>query len=81
LTGLPAVPPVPATPAALSALEALRRDWGSAYLIDYDAAKREWWAARRDQTGSLITAASHEALRPKIRADYAARPVSREVAP
>lgn len=81
MTGLPVPPRTPSMPAALSALEALRRDWGTAYVIDYDAAKREWRAARRDQTGSLITAAGHEALRPLIRADYAERAVPREVAP
>jgi hypothetical protein len=81
LTGLPAVPRIPAMPAALSSLEALRRAWGSAYLIDYNAAKREWWAARRDQAGALTTAAGHEALRAAIRADYGEHPVPREVAP
>jgi hypothetical protein len=80
VTGLPAVPHTPAKTAALTPLDELRRDWGTAYLIDCDA-ERGWWAARRDQTGSLITADGHEGLRAKIRADYGERPVSREVAP
>jgi hypothetical protein len=80
VTGLPVVPHIPAMAAALTPIEELRRDWGGAYLIDHDA-KRGWWAARRDQTGTFITADDHEALRAKIRADYGERPVSREVAP
>ena len=80
MTGLPAVPHIPAMPRPLPPRDELRRDWGDAYLIDYDA-ERGWWAARRDQTGTLITAADHEALRAKIRADYGERPVPREVAP
>lgn len=74
------VPQVAAMPAALAPLEELRRDWGGAYLIDHDA-ERGWWAARRDQSGALITAADHEALCALIRADYAERPVPHEVAP
>ena len=75
------MPRIPAMPVVMSPLEELRRDWGDAYLMDYAAVEREWRAVRRDQSGSLITAADHEALRAKIRADYAMRPVPREMAP
>ena len=80
MTGLPAVPHIPAMPRPLTFLGELRRDWGEAYLIDRDA-ERGWWAARRDQTGTLITADDHEELRARIRADYEKRPVPREAAP
>ncbi len=38
-------------------------------------------AGRRDDPAITLTAASPEALRELIRADYQARPVPREVAP
>ena len=80
MTGLPAVPHIPAMPRRLTPLKELRREWGDAYLIDHDA-ERGWWAARRDQTGTFITAPDHEMLRAAIRADYGKRPVAREMAP
>ena len=80
MTGLPAVPPVPVMPAALTPLEELRSDWGDAYLIGHDGGRR-WWAARRGQTGGLLTAEGPGDLRAQILADYAGHPVPREVAP
>lgn len=74
------MPHIPAMPRLLAPLKELRRDWGDAYLIDHDP-ERGWWAARRDQTGTFITAPDHETLRAAIRADYEKRPVPREITP
>lgn len=79
MTGLPPVPHIAAMPRPLAPLEELRRDWGEAYLIDRDA-ERGWWAARRDQTGTLLTAPDADALHAEIRADYGKRPVPRGAA-
>lgn len=60
----------------------LREDWGSAYLITRaPGAARPYRAKRRDDPAVVLTAASPDALRELIRADYFARPVPREVAP
>jgi DNA-binding transcriptional LysR family regulator len=80
VTGLPAVPHILAMPRRLAPLQELRRDWGDAYLIYHDA-ERGWWGARRDQSGTFITAPGHETLRSAVRAGYGKRPVPREVAP
>jgi hypothetical protein len=76
--GLPAVPRVPSMPPELTPLEQLRWHWGDAYLIGRDD-ERGWWAARRDQVGAFLTAADDDDLGQVIRADYAARPVPRDV--
>lgn len=47
-------------------------------MIGHDD-ERGWWAARRDQVGALITAADPEELWSAIHADYAARPVPRDI--
>ncbi len=62
--------------------EMLCEDWGSAYLITRarDPA-HPYRAARRDDPAVILSAADPDALRELIRADYLARPVSREVAP
>ena len=62
--------------------EMLCEDWGSAYLITRARGPAHpCQAARRDDPAVILTAAGPDALRELIRADYLARPVSREVAP
>jgi hypothetical protein len=75
-SGLPAVP-VPAftVPPVRTPLEQLRWDWGGAYEIEKGRARR------RDGLGGWLTAATPGELRSLIGADYAERPVPREVAP
>jgi hypothetical protein len=60
----------------------LCEDWGSAYLITRaPGAAHPYRAERRDDRAVVLTAATPDALRELIRADYLARPVSRDVAP
>jgi hypothetical protein len=60
----------------------LCEDWGSAYRISRaPGAEHHYSAERRDDSAVILTAADPGALRELIRADYWARPVSREVAP
>ena len=60
----------------------LCQDWGSAYRITRTpGAARPYQAERRDDRAAVLTAEGPDALRDLIRADYLARPVSREVAP
>jgi hypothetical protein len=60
----------------------LCEDWGSAYLITrVPAATLPYQAERRDDPAVILTAATPDALRELIRADYFARPVPRELAP
>jgi hypothetical protein len=59
----------------------LCQDWGSAYRITRTPGiAHPHQAERRDDSAVLLTAAGPDALRDLIRADYLARPVSREVA-
>jgi hypothetical protein len=68
--------------AEMDSYEMLCEDWGSAYLITRaPGAAHPYRAERRDDPGVILTAATPAALRRLIRADYWARPVSREVAP
>jgi hypothetical protein len=60
----------------------LCEDWGSAYRITRTGgAEHPYRAERRDDPAVILAAASPGGLRELIRADYAARPVPREVAP
>jgi len=60
----------------------LCEDWGSAYLITRGPDPvHPYRAERRDDPAAILTAATPDALRELIRADYWARPVSREIAP
>jgi hypothetical protein len=62
--------------------EMLCEDWGSAYLISRaPGTAHPCQAARRDEPAVTLTAPGPGPLRELIRADYLARPVSREVAP
>jgi hypothetical protein len=68
--------------AEMDSYEMLCEDWGSAYLITRaPGAAHPYQAERRDDPAVILTAASPDALRDLIRADYWARPVPREVAP
>jgi len=58
------------------ALEDLRHHWGEAYKIGWRAGR--WRAVRRDD-GSAVSADTPGQLLELIRADYAARPVARDV--
>jgi hypothetical protein len=80
MMGLPPVPRILAMPSTLTPLRELRRDWGDAYMTGHDGDRR-WWAARRDQAGTFLTAGDPGELRAQVLADYTARPVPREVAP
>jgi len=60
-------------------LGALRWHWGDAYAICHPAP--DTWIAQRRDTCETLRAATPEALRHKIIADYAARPVGRQAAP
>jgi hypothetical protein len=51
--------------------------WGSAYHISRD--RRMWTAWRRDGRGGTLTDPLPEGLRLRIRADYAACPVPRDL--
>jgi hypothetical protein len=60
----------------------LGEDWGSAYQITRTPGQdHPYRAERRDDPAVTLTAASPGALRELIRADYLARPVTREAAP
>jgi len=60
----------------------LCQDWGSAYRITrIPGTTCPYQAERRDDPAVVLAAAGPDALRDLIRADYLARPVSREVAP
>ena len=78
VTGLPPVPRLPSMPPPRTPLEELRWHWGDAYLIGHDD-ERGWWAGRRDQIGVFMTAAGPEELWSAIHADYAAKPVPRDI--
>lgn len=56
----------------------LESHWGSAYRISYRLGQ---FRAERMDDGSAVRADSAEELLRLIRADYAQRPISRDVAP
>ncbi len=60
------------------ALDALRWHWGEAYEIGRDDASG-WHARRRDRLGGPLTGAGPDELGQAIVADYAFRPVPREL--
>jgi hypothetical protein len=60
-------------------LDELRWHYGEAYLIHHIESAGRWVAQRRDSHGTM-SADSADALFDLIRADYAARPVSRRIA-
>ena len=60
-------------------LKSLRWGWGSAYIVDR-LGPGAWIAQRRDDHTTLRTESAPE-LRDLIMADYAARPVPRDVSP
>lgn len=59
-------------------LDDLRWHWGEAYLIHHLGP--DVWVAQRRDSRQTIGAEDPETLRERIKADYAARPVSRQVA-
>jgi hypothetical protein len=64
----------------MDALNCLKDDWGSAYDITCQPGQAEpWRAIRRDDT-TAVQAPTPGRLRAVIRADYHARPVSRDAA-
>jgi hypothetical protein len=66
----------------MDAFGMLRADWSSAYEITRRAGTAQpYRAVRRDDPGSVLNAKTPAELRGAIRADYARRPVSRDVAP
>ncbi len=60
------------------ALEALRWDWGEAYEIGLDD-ELGWHARRRDGLGGWLTAPGADELYEAIAADYALKPVPRDM--
>jgi hypothetical protein len=60
-------------------LDGLRWHWGDAYLVHYFPEPGRWVAQRRDSHATM-SAESADGLLDLIRADYAARPVSRHIA-
>lgn len=60
-------------------LSALRWGWGEAYRIGADP-ERGWWARRRDDIGGDITADGPGELWAAVLADYALKPVPRDLA-
>ena len=65
-----------------SDLAALRWHWSGAYCIDVSVhGDRQAWTAGRRDGRRVLSAGSQPELREKIRADYIACPVARDVAP
>ena len=62
----------------MAPVDELRWHWGAAYLIHYFETAGKWVAQRRDSHVTM-SADSADGLLEKISADYAARPVSRQV--
>ena len=58
-------------------LSELRWHWGSAYLIEHP--EPDVWLAQRRDDRSVLRAESAGELLDRIRADYAERPVSRQI--
>jgi len=59
-------------------LDDLRWHWGDAYLIHHLGP--DTWVAQRRDSRQTLGAEDAETLRERIKADYAAHPVSRQVA-
>jgi hypothetical protein len=59
-------------------LDELRWHWGSAYLIEHHSP--DVWIAQRQDNRETLRADSPGGLLDRIRADYAAHPVSRRIA-
>ena len=59
-------------------LDDLRWHWGEAYLIHH--LSPDVWVAQRRDSRQTLGAEDPETLRERIKADYAARPVSRQAA-
>jgi hypothetical protein len=57
-------------------LASLRFHWGGAYSISFHLGT---WIAARADTREILQASSAGELRDKIRADYSARPVPRQL--
>jgi len=77
---LAAAPPPPEEnlrPGTAAALEELEFHWGSAY--DISVTNGAWAARRRDGRGSTLASPLPEGLWLRIRADYAAMPVPRDL--
>jgi hypothetical protein len=66
-----------ATPDIVDDLEFLEHHWGSAYLIGRQGG--EYTAVRRDGHGGTLADPGRDGLAGKIAADYAARPVTRDL--
>ncbi len=60
-------------------LDDLRWHWGDAYLIHHLGP--DVWVAQRRDSRTTIGAEDPEILRDRIKADYAARPVGRNLHP
>jgi len=60
-----------------AALDDLRYHWGEAYLIDCLSGR---WVVQRRDSHATMSAKSTDGLLGLIRDDYAARPVSRQIA-
>ena len=60
------------SPEVINALDLLRREWGHAYLVWFQAA--QYCACRRDN-GAVCRQATAEDLRREMETDYGARPV------
>lgn len=58
-------------------LDDLRWHWGDAYLIHHLGP--DVWVAQRRDSRQTLGAEDPETLRERIKADYAARPVSRRI--
>ena len=61
----------------LGDLEHLEHHWGEAYVIGAEGGG--YTAVRRDGTGGALAAADRDGLVREIAADYAARPVPRDL--
>jgi len=59
-------------------LDDLRWHWGEAYLIHHLGP--DVWVAQRRDSRETLGAEDPETLRERIKADYAAHPVSRQIA-
>jgi hypothetical protein len=62
------------------ALTCLKDDWGTAYDITRQPAHAGPWRAVRRDDSTALEAPTPAGLRAAIRADYHARPVSRDAA-
>jgi hypothetical protein len=57
-------------------LDELRWHWGDAYAINWLGST---WLAQRRDTGATLTADTPEALHERIKGDYTASPVPRDL--